>query len=101
MYRVRIQFCLKTRSNSKLIKANREREQIFPEFFFPGKQTKKRERERKIQFLAFLESMGVAKVEEKFIYLLLLFFNVSLKNDIVAGVIVVVGLWWWQKREKR
>ncbi len=45
--------------------------------------------------------MGVAKVEEKFIYLLLLFFNVSLKNDIVAGVIVVVGLCWWQKREKR
>ena len=23
------------------------------------------------------------------------------KNDIVAGVIVMVGLWWWQKREKR
>ena len=76
MYRVRIQFCLKTRSNSKLIKANREREQIFPEFFSPGNK-QRRERERKIQFLALLESMGVAKVEEKFIYLLLLFFNVK------------------------
>ena len=44
--------------------------------------------------------MGVAKVEEKFIYLLLLFFNVSLKNDIVAGVIVVVGLVVAEEREE-